>query len=165
MHNIITPVIFFFQDHPKITKRKYKGRIDLKCTARGNYPPPQITWKLNDGPEILGTFCPPRHESLQTQMDDACSEILQWALTTAIVPSTAQSQITREDRTYGSSAILSIQAVEDKVTVTCFLHHPALYSRPLNDFAVISQKSEYVSPSSHENKQQQKNFQLGNVLS
>lgn len=45
-----------FQDCPKIRKTKHRGRFDLKCTAQANYPPPLITWKLDNGPEILGTF-------------------------------------------------------------------------------------------------------------
>lgn len=61
--------------------------------------------------------------------------------------STAQSQVTREDKSYRSLAILSVQAVEDKVTVTCLVQHPALYAaaQPLVDFVHIRTNSEYVS--------------------
>lgn len=52
-----------FQDRPKIRKTKHRGRFDLKCTAQANYPPPLITWKLNNGPEILGTFSTSHHHT------------------------------------------------------------------------------------------------------
>uniref|UniRef100_A0A674NGU7 Ig-like domain-containing protein n=2 Tax=Takifugu rubripes TaxID=31033 RepID=A0A674NGU7_TAKRU len=89
-------------DPPKIIKTKHRGRFDLKCTAQANYPPPLITWKLDNGPEIL-----------------------------------AQSQLIREDKAFVSSAILTIQAVEDRVAVTCLVHHPALYTQPLKNFVIL----------------------------
>lgn len=33
-----------------------EGTFVIKCTAEGNHYPPQISWKLNNGPEIIGTF-------------------------------------------------------------------------------------------------------------
>lgn len=41
--------------------------------------------------------------------------------------------------------MLSLQAVEGKVTVTCLVRHPPLYAQPLMDFVHIRQNSEYVS--------------------
>lgn len=55
-------LVQWFQGPPKITQRRHRGRFDLKCTARASDLPPQIIWKLDDGPEILGnfhSFCPP----------------------------------------------------------------------------------------------------------
>ena len=37
-----------------MTKAKRGGRFDMKCIAEGNHFPPQIFWKLDHGPEILG---------------------------------------------------------------------------------------------------------------
>lgn len=51
----------WFQDPPKIRKVKHRGRFHLKCTAQANYPPPLITWKLDNGPEILGMFSTSLH--------------------------------------------------------------------------------------------------------
>ncbi|XP_070839409.1 cytotoxic and regulatory T-cell molecule [Chaetodon trifascialis] len=38
---------------PRVKKTKHGGRFDIKCTAEGNRYPPQIFWKLDQGPEIL----------------------------------------------------------------------------------------------------------------
>lgn len=35
---------------------KHEGQFFIKCTAEGNQYPPQISWKLDQGPEILGKF-------------------------------------------------------------------------------------------------------------
>lgn len=32
----------------------HQGKFDITCTAEGNHYPPQIFWKLDQGPEILG---------------------------------------------------------------------------------------------------------------
>lgn len=65
------------------------------------------------------------------------------------VPSTAQAQLMREDKAFVSSAMLTIQAVEGRVTVTCFVHHPALYTQRLKDFVLLRGESEYVSSTSN----------------
>lgn len=44
------------KDHPKIRKQKHKGRFDIKCSAEANHYPPELFWKLDHGPEILGKF-------------------------------------------------------------------------------------------------------------
>ena len=33
-----------------------EGTFFIKCTAEGNNYPPQIYWKLNNGPEIIGKW-------------------------------------------------------------------------------------------------------------
>ncbi|XP_034745431.1 cytotoxic and regulatory T-cell molecule isoform X2 [Etheostoma cragini] len=38
---------------PKIEVTKHDGNFVIKCTAEGNRYPPQIFWKLNNGPAIL----------------------------------------------------------------------------------------------------------------
>ncbi|GLD47266.1 cytotoxic and regulatory T-cell molecule isoform X1 [Lates japonicus] len=40
-------------DNPKMTVTKHEGKFIIKCTAEGNHHPPQISWKLDNGPEIL----------------------------------------------------------------------------------------------------------------
>lgn len=35
-------------------RTQHGGRFDIKCTSEGNHYPPQIFWKLDHGPEILG---------------------------------------------------------------------------------------------------------------
>ncbi|XP_026184171.1 cytotoxic and regulatory T-cell molecule isoform X2 [Mastacembelus armatus] len=39
---------------PKMSKGMEKGNVFIKCTAEGNHYPPQISWKLDHGPEIVG---------------------------------------------------------------------------------------------------------------
>lgn len=41
--------------------------------------------------------------------------------------------------------MLSVQSVENRVTVECLVHHPALYSQPLIDFVKIGKNGEYNS--------------------
>lgn len=43
--------------------------------------------------------------------------------------------------------MLSIQSVENGVTVICLVHHPALHAQPLMDFIKIGQNCEYNSVS------------------
>ncbi|XP_054481607.1 cytotoxic and regulatory T-cell molecule isoform X2 [Anoplopoma fimbria] len=38
---------------PKMEKAVHEGTFVIKCTAEGNHYPPQISWKLDNGPEIL----------------------------------------------------------------------------------------------------------------
>ncbi|XP_076607000.1 uncharacterized protein crtam isoform X2 [Chaetodon auriga] len=38
---------------PKMKRTKHGGRFNIECTAEGNRHPPQIFWKLDQGPEIL----------------------------------------------------------------------------------------------------------------
>ncbi|XP_042354795.1 heat shock cognate 71 kDa protein-like [Plectropomus leopardus] len=40
--------------HPKIKVAKHEGNFVIKCTAEGNHHPPQISWKFDHGPEIVG---------------------------------------------------------------------------------------------------------------
>nr|XP_046267734.1 cytotoxic and regulatory T-cell molecule isoform X3 [Scatophagus argus] len=40
-------------DNPKMKRTKDKGRFNIKCISEGNHYPPQISWKLDQGPEIL----------------------------------------------------------------------------------------------------------------
>ncbi|XP_054481608.1 cytotoxic and regulatory T-cell molecule isoform X3 [Anoplopoma fimbria] len=40
---------------PKMEKAVHEGTFVIKCTAEGNHYPPQISWKLDNGPEILAT--------------------------------------------------------------------------------------------------------------
>uniref|UniRef100_A0A3Q3WGC9 Ig-like domain-containing protein n=1 Tax=Mola mola TaxID=94237 RepID=A0A3Q3WGC9_MOLML len=63
----------------------------------------------------------------------------------------AHPQVLREDKKYISSAILSIQSVENGVTVTCLVRHPNLHTRPLMDFVKVKENSkkshnEFSSP-------------------
>nr|XP_057942812.1 cytotoxic and regulatory T-cell molecule [Doryrhamphus excisus] len=39
---------------PKMRVTKHRGRFVVHCTAEGNHHPPQISWKLDYGPEFLG---------------------------------------------------------------------------------------------------------------
>ena len=39
-----------------MTVTRHNGNAVIKCTAEGNNYPPQIFWKTDDGPEILGKF-------------------------------------------------------------------------------------------------------------
>ncbi|XP_056267868.1 cytotoxic and regulatory T-cell molecule [Pseudoliparis swirei] len=39
--------------HPKMEVATNEGTFVIKCTAEGNHYPPQISWKLNNGPEII----------------------------------------------------------------------------------------------------------------
>ncbi|XP_018546813.1 cytotoxic and regulatory T-cell molecule isoform X2 [Lates calcarifer] len=48
-------------DTPKMTVTKHEGKFIIKCTAEGNHHPPQISWKLDSGPEIL-THAQVQHE-------------------------------------------------------------------------------------------------------
>lgn len=61
--------------------------------------------------------------------------------------STAHSQVLHQDEKYVSRAMLSIQSVENGVTVKCLVHHPNLHLRPLMDFIQIQQSCEYSSVS------------------
>ncbi len=45
---------YYFKGQPKVTSAQHEGRFEIRCTAEGNYSPPQIWWKLDHGPEILG---------------------------------------------------------------------------------------------------------------
>ncbi|XP_041807565.1 cytotoxic and regulatory T-cell molecule isoform X2 [Chelmon rostratus] len=38
---------------PKMKRTTHQGKFDITCTAEGNHYPPQIFWKLDQGPEIL----------------------------------------------------------------------------------------------------------------
>ncbi|XP_034406351.1 cytotoxic and regulatory T-cell molecule isoform X2 [Cyclopterus lumpus] len=38
---------------PKMEVAKNEGTFVIKCTAEGNHYPPQISWKLDNGPEII----------------------------------------------------------------------------------------------------------------
>ncbi|KAK9536019.1 hypothetical protein VZT92_005841 [Zoarces viviparus] len=38
---------------PKMEVAKHEGKYVIKCTAEGNHYPPQISWKLDNGPEII----------------------------------------------------------------------------------------------------------------
>lgn len=60
---------------------------------------------------------------------------------------TAHSQVLHQDEKYVSRAMLSIQSVENGVTVKCLVHHPALYLQDLMDFIQIQQNCEYSSVS------------------
>ncbi|XP_073335967.1 cytotoxic and regulatory T-cell molecule [Pagrus major] len=92
--------------NPIMVKVKRGGRFDIKCIAEGNQYPPQISWKLDHGPEIL-----------------------------------ANSQVLQERQRYVSKAMLSVQSVENRVTVECLVRHPALHSQPLIDFVKIGKNS------------------------
>lgn len=35
---------------------EHEGRFVIKCSAKGNHYPPQISWKMNNSPEVLGKF-------------------------------------------------------------------------------------------------------------
>lgn len=35
---------------------KHEGQFVITCNAEGNHYPPQISWKLDHGPEILRKF-------------------------------------------------------------------------------------------------------------
>uniref|UniRef100_A0A3Q3VXI2 Ig-like domain-containing protein n=1 Tax=Mola mola TaxID=94237 RepID=A0A3Q3VXI2_MOLML len=59
----------------------------------------------------------------------------------------AHPQVLREDKKYISSAILSIQSVENGVTVTCLVRHPNLHTRPLMDFVKVKENCKYNSVS------------------
>lgn len=37
-----------------MSKTKHEGKTVIKCTAEGNPFAPQISWKIDEGPEILG---------------------------------------------------------------------------------------------------------------
>ncbi|XP_058482448.1 cytotoxic and regulatory T-cell molecule isoform X2 [Solea solea] len=37
---------------PKISVTNHEGQVVVKCTAEGNHHPPQISWKLDHGPEF-----------------------------------------------------------------------------------------------------------------
>lgn len=43
-----------FEGFPKTTVTNEEGRTLIKCTAEANHHPPQISWKLNNGPEFFG---------------------------------------------------------------------------------------------------------------
>ncbi|XP_036974890.1 cell adhesion molecule 2 isoform X2 [Acanthopagrus latus] len=53
----------------------------------------------------------------------------------------ANSQVLQESERYVSKAMLSVQSVENRVTVECLVHHPALYSQPLIDFVKIGKNA------------------------
>ncbi|XP_068577366.1 cytotoxic and regulatory T-cell molecule isoform X2 [Cebidichthys violaceus] len=38
---------------PTMEVAKHEGKFVIKCTAEGNHYPPQISWKLDNGPEII----------------------------------------------------------------------------------------------------------------
>ncbi|XP_069366464.1 cytotoxic and regulatory T-cell molecule isoform X2 [Paralichthys olivaceus] len=40
--------------YPTMTVAKHEEQMVIKCTAEGNHYTPQISWKINHGPEILG---------------------------------------------------------------------------------------------------------------
>ncbi|XP_071317282.1 cytotoxic and regulatory T-cell molecule isoform X2 [Trachinotus anak] len=46
---------------PKMTVTKHDGKFVIKCTAEANHHPPQISWKLDHGPEILA-YAKVQHE-------------------------------------------------------------------------------------------------------
>lgn len=33
---------------------EHEGKRVIKCTAEGNHHPPQISWQMDRGPEVLG---------------------------------------------------------------------------------------------------------------
>ncbi|XP_059208082.1 cytotoxic and regulatory T-cell molecule [Centropristis striata] len=39
--------------HPKMEMTKHDGQFAIKCSAEGNHHPPQIFWKLDQGPEMF----------------------------------------------------------------------------------------------------------------
>lgn len=53
----------------------------------------------------------------------------------------ANSQVLRESEIYVSKAMLSVQSVENRITVECLVRHPALHSQPLIDFVKIGKNS------------------------
>ncbi|KAM3601797.1 uncharacterized protein V6R79_019060 [Siganus canaliculatus] len=40
-------------NYPKMRKTKHNRRFDIKCAAEASQHPPQILWKVDDGPEII----------------------------------------------------------------------------------------------------------------
>ncbi|XP_040038751.1 cytotoxic and regulatory T-cell molecule isoform X2 [Gasterosteus aculeatus] len=38
---------------PKMEVAEHEGRFVIKCSAKGNHYPPQISWKMNNSPEVL----------------------------------------------------------------------------------------------------------------
>ncbi|XP_074467101.1 cytotoxic and regulatory T-cell molecule isoform X1 [Sebastes fasciatus] len=94
---------------PKMSVTKHEGQFFIKCTAEGNQYPPQISWKLDQGPEILG-----------------------------------HAQVLHEDKKYVSTDMLRVRSVENRVTVKCLVHHPALHSQHLMNFLKIGR--EFTKP-------------------
>nr|XP_020476278.1 cytotoxic and regulatory T-cell molecule-like isoform X2 [Monopterus albus] len=92
--------------YPKMNVIKHKEQFVIKCTAKGNHHPPQISMKLGHGPEILD-----------------------------------QRQVRHEDKSYVSEAMLHIQSVTTRVSVTCLVRHPALLTSPLINFVEVERDS------------------------
>ncbi|XP_068456353.1 cytotoxic and regulatory T-cell molecule [Clinocottus analis] len=94
--------------HPKMQVTKDEGTSVIKCTAEGNHHPPQISWKLDNGPEFL-----------------------------------AQGKEVRkyENKKYVSVEMLHVRPEEKRITVKCFVRHPALHSQPLMNFVKIGRDS------------------------
>ncbi|KAG7224630.1 hypothetical protein INR49_011383 [Caranx melampygus] len=54
---------------PKMTVTKEEGWTFIKCTAEANHHPPKISWKLDNGPEILGHPQVHHDDNKYTSMD------------------------------------------------------------------------------------------------
>uniref|UniRef100_A0A0F8ACX7 Cytotoxic and regulatory T-cell molecule n=1 Tax=Larimichthys crocea TaxID=215358 RepID=A0A0F8ACX7_LARCR len=53
----------------------------------------------------------------------------------------AHYQVTHENKEFVSDALIHIQSVKSKITVTCLVRHPALHSDTLMDFVKIGQNT------------------------
>ncbi|XP_040006478.1 cytotoxic and regulatory T-cell molecule isoform X2 [Xiphias gladius] len=55
--------------HPKMEEAEHEGKFVIKCTAEGNHYPPQISWKLDHGPEILANAQVQSEDKKHVSMD------------------------------------------------------------------------------------------------